>query len=83
MENNGKNRSRKLQSESFSVIQHSFFLMLSIAFERPLVIFWEIFVPILEIYSKTISVQVSLRISGRLTPLKRTDFLDGDRFESC
>ena len=25
------------------------------------------------------SVQVSLRISGRLTPLKRIDFLDGDR----
>ena len=30
-----------------------------------------------------ISAQVSLRISGRLTPLKRTDFLDGYRFESC
>ena len=34
-------------------------------------------------YDCNIPVQVSLRISGRLTPRKRTDFLDGDRFESC
>ena len=51
-----ENRSRKLQSESFSIIQHRFFLMLLITFEPQLLIFWEIFVPILEIYLKTIQV---------------------------
>ena len=30
-----------------------------------------------------IPVLVSLRISGRLTPLKGTDFLDGHQFEFC
>ena len=35
------------------------------------------------IYIYIIPVQVSLKISGRLTPWKRTDFLDSDRFESC
>ena len=50
MENNKTNSSRKLQSKSFSIIEHRFFLMLQIAFERPLVIFWGKFLPILEIY---------------------------------